>query len=45
MTSDGVPHQVGEEMSTEQISSLLAILPSAEDAELVQVGERAQIEG
>jgi hypothetical protein len=36
---------VGEEMSTEQISSLLAILPSAEDAELVQVGDGAQIEG
>jgi hypothetical protein len=34
-------HQVGEEMSTEQISSLLAILPSAEDAELVQVWEMA----
>ena len=34
---------VGEEMPTEQISALLAILPSAEDAELVQVRDHAQI--
>ena len=34
---------VGEEMSTEAISSLLAILPSAEDAELVQARDHAQI--